>query len=174
MQKSEFAIEHGLFAEDTEFEKAKNSVLKMLSFANRSSIYLYDKLSEKGFDDDVATRAIARLRESGLINDESFASEIVRNALYFKKANRAGILRELKKHKIPVELQEATLNEVTDEEIESAIDDFIEQKLRSASKPGVDEQKVMQKVYMQAMRKYGYVSDLYERICALAHSNVYT
>ncbi|MDR1034168.1 MAG: recombination regulator RecX [Bifidobacteriaceae bacterium] len=160
----------GLFDElgDESFEKAKNSILRMLSFANRSSVYLYDKLIQKGFDADVATRAIDRLCEVKLIDDANFAGEIVNNALIFKKQNRAGIRRELIKHKIPQDLQESALDLVTDEEIEDAISEFIQQKLRSKLKPNVDHEKAIKKVYGQVMRKYGYISDLHARLERMA------
>ena len=66
---------------------------------------------------------MARLKELNLLNDEEYAREFVRSRLATKPVSRQKLHMDLRAHRVPEELIDATLNELPrDTEADNALE----------------------------------------------------
>lgn len=57
----------------SEYQKAKSRALWLIDYAEQTERGLLEKLERAGFDEQIAKKAIDRLKESDIINDKRFA-----------------------------------------------------------------------------------------------------
>jgi regulatory protein len=103
-------------------QAAKDYLLRRLNSRARTRSELAKELREKSFSDDVATEALDRLEEVGLINDDDFAKTWV-SSRHKSKGLAGGVLRqELRKKGIADDTVVEALGEISqEEEYESAM-----------------------------------------------------
>ena len=77
--------------------RAKEKALWLISYRSHSEKELFDKL-RRDFDETSAQKAVSRMAELGLINDEEFAKAYARRLVYGKKlsAKAAGSVSSAK------------------------------------------------------------------------------
>lgn len=103
---------------------AKSRALKIINTRPMSKKEMRDRLIEKGEEPDNAALCAEWLCEMGLINDESYAGNVVRH--YAAKGYGEGRIRqELNRHGIPRELWDLALSEMPEQ------DDRLERFIRS-------------------------------------------
>ena len=105
--------------EDEPFEAAKQLALRLLSAAPRTVDQLSQRLRRAGFDPQVIHRAVERLTELGLLNDQVFAQDLAEKAAARGKGSEA-IQRDLAAKGIPWALAKAVAAEHKDPELEEA------------------------------------------------------
>ena len=86
---------------------AKKKAMDLLLYKNRTEKELYDKLTERGFNDDEAKEAIEYVKSFGYLNDENYAEYYVSSR--GSKKGRASIKRELRDKGVDEELIESAL-----------------------------------------------------------------
>ena len=93
---------------DSDYFKAKDKALSFLDLRDHSENELYSKLC-RSFDETTSAEVISRLKETGLIDDSSFAekyfSELVR-----KKVSRSVVFYKMQEKEIPREVTESLMN----------------------------------------------------------------
>lgn len=98
-------------AEDpNDVEACKESALRLLDAAARSSGMLRDKLAEREYDPEVIEQVLARLEELGLIDDEEYARSVIRSCLGRMMGAR-GTVMELTRKGIDRQLAQRMVNE---------------------------------------------------------------
>ncbi|OGO31304.1 MAG: hypothetical protein A2Z29_08890 [Chloroflexi bacterium RBG_16_56_11] len=96
------------------FQRCLNAAVRFLGYRPRSEADLKQRLRKHGFDTDCIEKALARLRERGLIDDTEFAR--------FWKDNR-NTFRPRSRRLVRLELQRQGLDRDIIEQITSEIDD---------------------------------------------------
>ena len=141
---------------ESDYIRAKSRGMWFLDRADYSEKTLYEKIVAGGISATAAARAVARLKELGLIDDQKFAarlaaqmseSNISKREAYAKLYNK-GIPKEI----IKLVLEETNFDE--DSQITAVIDKKYRNKMNS--------KEAIQKVYAALIRKgfsYSAVSD---------------
>ena len=88
-----------------------------LSYRPRSEGEIKQWLHKRGFADEVAEKAIAKLREQNLSDDFAFAQFWKDNRLSFRPKSRRLIKKELRDKKVAAEIIEQVTEDMDDEEI---------------------------------------------------------
>lgn len=94
-------------------EKVRNRALRLLEVRLRSSKELKDRLLRLEFDPDLVQELIDRFNQVGLLNDELFAKEWVRQRHQLKKKTRAALDFELKAKGISAPLRAKALAQIS-------------------------------------------------------------
>ena len=128
--------------------RAKEKALWLISYRDHSKKELRDKI-RRTCDDASAEKAVERMEELGLVNDESFARRYARKLIFEKKMSKRAALFELSRKGIDKETAEDILDEF-DVDYREQIKDFLDKKYRDLS----DEKTKRRAV--AALQRLGY------------------
>lgn len=130
-------------AEDNiETEKACNKALHLLSFRPRSKKEIADKLSQKGFAENIIPTVIKKLEEQNLLNDREFAKWWIKEKQYQQKA-KIIIKKELQEKGIDKYLTEGLLEDSQDDY--AAALSIFNKKLKKLA--NLSQDKALRKIY---------------------------
>lgn len=105
----------------------KARALRMLGARSMSGKEMFDKLCEKGIEEQIAAETVAWLENLGYINDREYAMMIVKH--YAEKGyGRRRIIEELYRRGIEQNLRDEAMESMP--ETNNAIDALVEKKLR--------------------------------------------
>ncbi|WP_346959816.1 regulatory protein RecX [uncultured Arthrobacter sp.] len=107
-------------------------VLRQLTNSPKSRLQLSRKLAERNIPDDVAEAVLDRFEEVRLIDDAEFAELWVRSRSQTRKLAKGALRRELAEKGIDQETAAVALDQLSDEDEESAARELVERKLRNA------------------------------------------
>lgn len=110
--------------DSSDIKRAKDKAMWLISYRDYARKELIDKVS-KDSSRDAAVKAVNRLEELGLINDERFARRYASDLLNIKHLSPIGTKRKLMEKGIERELAEAVIDELDcdiDENITTVID----------------------------------------------------
>lgn len=93
-------LEAGEISRDEAVEKARETVLKILTAAQKSRRELEQSLARKGYPEDVVVQVLDRFGEVGLVDDATYAETIVRTRHSERGLARRGIAAELRRRGI--------------------------------------------------------------------------
>ncbi len=82
------------------YDRAKQSALRLLEIRPRSLRELTDRLRQKAYDSTTISAVCARLSEAGLIDDHAFATYLVEQRMRTASRGSGAIQRDLYKHGI--------------------------------------------------------------------------
>lgn len=128
--------------------RAKEKALWLISYRDHSKKELRDKI-RRTCDDASAEKAVERMEELGLVNDENFARRYARKLIFEKKMSKRAALFELSRKGIDKETAEEILDEI-DVDYREQIKDFLDKKYRDLS----DEKTKRRAV--AALQRLGY------------------
>ena len=94
-----------------------NAAYHYLSYRPRSEAEIRQWLHRRSFANEVAEKAIAKLREQNLSDDFSFAQFWTNNRLSFRPKSKRLIKKELRDKKVAAEIIEQVTKDIDDEEI---------------------------------------------------------
>ncbi len=137
-------------------KKAKNYCFLLLKFRARSEKEIYNSLKRKRFDEEIILTACESLKDSGLIDDKSFAKDWIASRLK-KPFGLRRIKQELKLKGIEDSLIESNLAEIRGNySEEDTVSKAIKAKLNKLS--GKDSEKVKKHLYGYFLRR-GFASE---------------
>jgi len=110
---------------------AKTCALKLLGYRSRSKKEMLERLKRKGFSSEQINDTIRFLEKSGLISDESLASELLRYSTERKPLGKKGIEAFLARRGIDKELIGRTLSTHTKDMEEESARILLEKKAKS-------------------------------------------
>ncbi len=128
--------------------RAKEKALWLISYRSHSKKELTDKI-RRTCDNDSAEKAVERMEELGLVNDEEYARQYARKLLLQKKMTKRVAVFELSRKGIDKETAAAVLDEI-DVDYKENIRDIIKKKYRNIS----DEKTKRRAV--AALQRLGY------------------
>ena len=137
---------------DSEYKRAKEKSLYVLSFRDHSKRDLFNKL-KRDYSLTVAQDAAARMEELGLVNDESFARKYARELILNKHFSRRRAELELTQKGISKEAICDALDAVDYDPIEQ-IQLLVEKKYKLAA----SDEKVKKRA-AAVLQRYGYSWD---------------
>lgn len=147
---------------EDEFKKCKNTALRIIERSYKAEKEVYDKLLEKGYDQEVAAAALEFLKEYGYINDKNFASMYIRDRLRTEGKNK--IKYALVRKGIDESIIKDALYENANEETEFEVAvKLAKRRYDSIRKREADKYKLSQKLYRFLVGK-GYGFDLVSEV----------
>ena len=128
--------------------RAKEKALWLISYRSHSKKEQKDKI-RRTCDDTSAEKAVERMEELGLVNDEEYAKQFARKLLLQKKMARRAAMLEMSRKGIDKETAEAALDEV-DVDYRENIRYIIEKKYRD-----IGDEKIKRRA-VAALQRLGY------------------
>ena len=128
--------------------RAKEKALWLISYRSHSKKELKDKI-RRTCDDSAAEKAVERMEELGLVNDEEYARQFARKLLLQKKMSRRAAMLEMSRKGVDKETAEAALDEV-DVDYRENIRYIIEKKYRD-----IGDEKIKRRA-VAALQRLGY------------------
>lgn len=137
--------------------QAKDACLRLLSDRARSRSELEKKLTSRGFETDIITRALDRLQEIGLIDDADFANQWVHSRHTYSGKGKRALAVELRLKGIDQDVASDALSQIDSEDERERATELVRRKLRN--KPIDDRDKVMRRLVAMLARK-GYPASM--------------
>ena len=128
--------------------RAKEKALWLISYRDHSKKELKDKI-QRTCDSDSAEKAVERMEELGLVNDEVFAQRYARKLLFQKKMTKRAAAFELSRKGIDKETAETVLDEIEVDYREN-IREILERKYRN-----LNDEKTKRRA-VAALQRLGY------------------
>ena len=128
--------------------RAKEKALWLISYRSHSKKELFDKL-KRGFDEASAQKAVDRMEELGLINDEEFAKLYARKLVNGKKMSVKAAEYELYRKGIDKITAEQVLGEL-EYDPQTQIIEFITKKYKN-----IQDEKIKRRA-VAALQRKGY------------------
>ena len=97
-------------------EQVHERALRLIARRARSEAEVRENLKKHGVAPEMIDAEIARLRESGLLNDDAFAKLWVENRATFRPRSKRALQVELKRKGVPPAAMQAALAEANDED----------------------------------------------------------
>lgn len=135
--------------------RAKEKALWLISYRDHSKKELADKI-RRTCDEDSAQKAVDRLEELGLVNDEGFARRYAEQLIFSKHMSKRGVSYELSRKEIDMELAQEILEDIDVDENEE-IKAVLEKKYRN-----LDDEKTRRRA-VAALQRLGYGWDSIRR-----------
>lgn len=128
--------------------RAKEKALWLISYRSHSKKELRDKI-RRTCDADAADKAVERMEELGLVNDEDFARRYAEQLLYGKRMSKRAAVYELRRKGIDRATAEEVLEEL-DVDVHEQIRALIEKKYRH-----INDEKIRRRA-VAALQRLGY------------------
>ena len=104
-------------SDSSSLQNCLDAAYRYLSYRPRSEAEIRHRLHQRGFTDDMAEKAIAKLREQNLSDDFTFAQFWKDNRLSFRPKSKRLIKKELRDKKVAAAIIEQVIEDIDDEEI---------------------------------------------------------
>lgn len=128
--------------------RAKEKALWLISYRDHSKKELADKI-KRTCDEESAEKAVERMEELGLVNDEVFAKRYAKKLLFTKHMSKRAAVYELVKKGIDKELAQEILEDIQIDEYEQ-IRAVIDKKY-----PGINDEKIRRRA-VAALQRLGF------------------
>ena len=128
--------------------RAKEKALWLISYRSHSKKELRDKI-RRTCDAEAADKAVERMEELGLVNDEDFARRYAEQLLYGKRLSKRAAFYELRRKGIDQATAEEVLAEL-DVDVHEQIRALIEKKYRN-----INDEKIRRRA-VAALQRLGY------------------
>lgn len=128
--------------------RAKEKALWLISYRSHSKKELRDKI-RRTCDAEAADKAVERMEELGLVNDEDFARRYAEQLLYGKRLSKRAAFYELRRKGIGQATAEEALAEL-DVDVHEQIRALIEKKYRN-----INDEKIRRRA-VAALQRLGY------------------
>ena len=128
--------------------RAREKALWLISYRSHSKKELTDKI-RRTCDEESAQKAVERMEELGLINDEDYARRCAEQLIFTKRLSRRGAVAELSRKGIDRDLAEEAVEELDVDEQEN-IRFVIEKKYRD-----IADEKIKRRA-VACLQRMGY------------------
>lgn len=98
---------------------ARDRAVRLLTYRERSTKELGERLDEDGYQPETVTAVVGRLSAAGLLDDDRFARSLARNLTLIRRLGRNRASRELRAHGIDPLLADEALDEALSVDDES-------------------------------------------------------
>ncbi|MGB6180233.1 MAG: regulatory protein RecX [Rhodococcus sp. (in: high G+C Gram-positive bacteria)] len=120
--------------------QAKDAALRLLTDRARSRVELEQRLTAKGFTDEIIASVLDRLTEIKLVDDRDFAHQWVRSRHTYSGRGKGALRTELRTKGIDAALAAEALDTIEPEDERERARELVAKKLRSpAVTAGLDE-----------------------------------
>jgi len=138
--------------------RARDAALHLVSFRPRSTEELLRRLRQKGFSEDQAEDAAARLQELGMLDDASFAESFVRDRVRLKPHGKRRLQQELRRRGVDPRTAGAAIGEVLESEQTSELEMARRAAAKWRPRAGEDPSSARRRLYGFLARR-GFAGD---------------
>lgn len=96
--------------DNSNIKRAKDKAMWLISYRDYSKKEITEKVAKES-SLDAAEKAVERLCELGLVNDEKYAKRYAHDLIFIKHLSKSGAIRKLREKGIDKDLAEQTLDE---------------------------------------------------------------
>jgi len=96
------------------YQRCLNAAIRYLGYRPRSETEIRQRLYKRGFDGDCTEKALARLKEQGLVDDAAFARFWKDNRESFSPRSRRQTRLELRQKGLPADVIEPIIREINE------------------------------------------------------------
>jgi regulatory protein len=96
------------------YQRCLNAAIRYLGYRPRSETEIRQRLHKRGFDSDCTEKALARLKEQGLVDDAAFARFWKDNRESFSPRSRRQTKLELRRKGLAVDVIEPVISEINE------------------------------------------------------------
>lgn len=132
---------------DKELQEIKDQIFNLLSYRERSSLELRERLLQKGYGSEKIDEAIEYLQEAGYVNDEDFAYSWVKFRLKHRPRGRHLLIKELYAKGIEEKIINKVLQDLLDPEKELEMGISLARKWLNINKRILDQNKLKRYLY---------------------------
>lgn len=140
---------------DSRDEQAWLYCLRLLTSRARTRAELTERLTRRGYPDDVSDRIMDRLATAGLINDADFANQWVQSRHTYSGKGKRALAAELRTKGVSAENAAAALAQIDGDAERSRAAQLVAKKLRSENLDDGGIKAARRLVAMLARRGYG-------------------
>ncbi len=141
-----------IMGEDREFLKAKNYTFKLLSYRQRSTKEINERLKKRGFAPRVIKQTIEYLSQLQFLNDESFAKSWIQAKIQSKPSGRFLLRYQLRQKGVAEEVLEKVFSEYLSQYNEADAARKLAASRRKRYK-GLESPKVKKRLYDYLCRR---------------------
>ncbi|HSA40645.1 MAG TPA: recombination regulator RecX [Mycobacterium sp.] len=135
--------------------QAQNVCLRLLTARARTRAELTDRLTGRGYSDDVIATVLGRLERAGLLDDAEFAREWVRSRQEFAGKGKRALAVELRNKGVDAEIIAEALAGIDADTERRRAEELVAARLRRERLADGDEMKITRRlVGMLARRGY--------------------
>ncbi|QCH24573.1 recombination regulator RecX [Mycobacteroides salmoniphilum] len=139
---------------DSRDEQAWSYCLRLLTSRARTRAELTERLTRRGYPDEVSDRVMERLAAAGLINDADFATQWVQSRHTYAGKGKRALAAELRTKGVSAENAAAALAQIDGDAERSRAAQLVAKKLRSESLDDGGIKAARRLVAMLARRGY--------------------
>ncbi len=150
-------VERGEITDADLAERARETVLRVLTAAPKSRAELAQSLARKGYPERVVVPILDRFEEVGLVDDAQYAEMIVRTRHAERGLSRRAISMELRRRGVDPETSTSALEQVDDDSEADAAHDLA--RARLARTRGLEQDVRLRRV-VGALARKGYSPSL--------------
>nr|WP_083259992.1 regulatory protein RecX [Cellulosimicrobium cellulans] len=150
-------VENGEISDAELEERARETLLRVLTAAPKSRVELAQSLGRKGYPERVVGPLLDRFEEVGLVDDASYAEMLVRTRHGERSLSRRAIAAELRRRGIDEETSASALDQVDDDSEADAARDLARARLRRTA--GLDRDVRIRRA-VGALARKGYSPSL--------------
>lgn len=129
-------------------KRAKGKALWLIAYRDHSKKELADKI-KRSFDENSAEKAVERMEELGLVDDEGYARRYAQKVMFAKHMSKKGAVYELVRKGIDKELAEEIVDEI-EVDPQEQIMLIIEKKYKN-----INDEKIRRRA-VSALQRLGY------------------
>ena len=96
------------------YQRCLNAAIRYLGYRPRSETEIRQRLHQRGFDSGCTEKAVARLKDQGLVDDTAFARFWKDNRESFSPRSRRQTKMELRRKGLPTDVIESVINEINE------------------------------------------------------------
>lgn len=149
---------------DKELQEIKDQIFNLLSYRERSSYELKERLLQKGYREEKIDAAIEYLQDAGYLNDRDFACKWIKYRLKHRPRGRYLLIKELAAKGIGEEIIERTLKDLLDPEKELEMGLSLARKWLNLNSRDKDTNKLKRYLYNK-----GFSPDIIGEIILILH-----
>lgn len=151
---------------DTRDEQARALCLRLLTDRARTRAELTERLTKKGYPDDVSARVLDRLADVGLVDDADFAEQWVRSRRTHAGKGKRALAAELRNKGVSDEVITAALADIDADAERARAEQLVQTRLRRESLATEDDARVVRRLVAMLARRGYHQSMAYEVVSA--------
>lgn len=151
---------------------AFDTAVYLLTFKNRTTKEIADKLKSKGYSDCEIDKAMDKLLEYNFVNDESYTLSYIKSNM--NKKGKKLIYRELENKGINKSLAEEKINELSVSDMEeSYIDNIFKKRFMTADLNDIKVRNRIQSYFLRRGFSYEKISKIVKNYRENDENNIY-
>lgn len=145
---------------------ARDYALKVIGFKDRTEKEIREKLTQKGYDENIIEDETEFLKSYGFINDSRYAERFTHDAINIKKWGRTRIKTELLRKGINREIIENTIEDIFSELDDDRLFTEMQKRFKSSDFSNIKERTRIFNFYLRRGFSPDEIKGAMNRMCS--------